>query len=154
MTALGAAGLLPFVFSAGAMWFTPSAVALEVAQSVVIFVSVYGAVIAAYLAGANAGARLAPHREQAGWFTPGQLLLLIAFFAALPIKAIFSIPLVAELRLAIIAFVLIMLCVLDLRAIRKNTLPQWYGTLRLGLTMIASTCLLLVSLRIILWGSP
>ena len=148
MTALGLLGLIPFVGGAAAVWGAQQPHADTIANGVTI----YAAVIVAYLAGANAGGYLSPNQNREASLAAGQTLLLVAAFAALALPGFFTTSFGFAVRSLLAALMLGGVLALDLTAIRRGVLPAWYRKLRLALTGIAATMMILISVRYALWG--
>ncbi|MEM9603714.1 MAG: DUF3429 domain-containing protein [Pseudomonadota bacterium] len=125
---LGVAGLLPFVASAGALWWFDGAL-WQVAQTALL---VYGAVILSFLGGVRWGVAL---RTADGDWIPWLLSVapsVWAWFAVLLGGA-------AGLLLLVIGFVAQWRY--DLRAVASEALPAWFGPLRSLLTAGATASL-------------
>ncbi len=151
MTQLGLWGLTPFVVSAVALWLSPWLLPQYIALDFHQLALVYGGAIVAYLAGAGAGATLAPAAQKYESFLPGQLITLVAFVAILP-SGVFFIAIDAVWRHLIILLLLFYLLMRDLRAASAGVLPKWYGRLRIRLTLWASLSIILIASRLLLWG--
>jgi len=151
MTKLGALGLTPFVVSAVSLWLSPWLLPQHIALDFHQFALVYGGIIVAYMAGAGAGANLAPSSKPFGNFLYGQIVTIIAFFTILP-SGVFIFILDAAWRHLIILTLLVYLLMRDLAAVSANALPRWYGALRVRLTFLAGVSILLIALRLALWG--
>lgn len=152
ITTLGFSGLAPIVAGVVTMWLSPIIVPTWVALNIHTIVLTYAGIIAAYMAGMGGGAILTDtttNTKEPFW--PGMVAALLAWIAIIPNGfLIFTIP--AAWRYGIIIFVLIYLLLRDLRAVANKQLPEWYGRLRIRLTIWASTTLLLIALRLALMG--
>lgn len=146
MTRLGLFGLAPFVFGAAVMWTSPLIVPQWAALNIHTLVLSYGGIVAAYLAGAGAGAALKSHAPAP--MLPGAVAALAAWFAIWPGGFLyFSVPAVQRYLILIAVFVWLMLR--DLRA--TSDLPSWYGALRLRLTFWTCISLILIMARLLSW---
>ena len=150
MTHLGLLGLTPFAIGAVAVWIAPYLIPRWAAMNVYQVVLIYGGVIAAYMAGAGAGALLISAKPAAERFLPGMIATLVAWVAIWP--PVFFISMDAFWRCALLVGVLIYLLLRDLRATDADGMPNWYGALRIRLTLWASLFLSLIAVRMLLWG--
>ncbi len=147
MTRLGFFGLAPFVFGAAILWLSPFLIPQWAALNAHTLILAYGGIIAAYMAGAGAGAGLKSLAAQP--LLPGMIAALIAWFAIWPSGLLyFSVP--AVWRYLLLILVLLWLLLRDLRA--AADFPSWYGPLRIRLTMWASLSLALIAARLASWG--
>ncbi len=147
MTRLGLLGLAPFAFGAAAMWTSPLIVPQWAALNIHTLVLSYGGIIAAYLAGAGAGAGLRSHAPAS--VLPGMIATLAAWFAIWPAGFLtISVPSVQRYLILITVFVWILMR--DLRA--ASDFPSWYGALRARLTFWACISLILIMARLLSWG--
>lgn len=147
MTRLGLLGLAPFAFGAAAMWTSPLIVPQWAALNIHTLVLSYGGIIAAYLAGAGAGAGLRSHAPAS--VLPGMIATLAAWFAIWPAGFLtISVPSVQRYLILITVFVWILMR--DLRA--ASDFPSWYGALRARLTLWACISLILIMARLLSWG--
>lgn len=146
MTRLGLLGLAPFVFGAAVMWTSPLIAPQWAALNIHTLVLSYGGIIAAFLAGAGAGAGL--KSRSAASLTGAMIAALAAWFAIWPGGfLVFSVPAVQRYMILIAVFVWILLR--DLR--RAGDFPSWYGALRTRLTFWACISLILIMARLISW---
>lgn len=146
MTRLGLFGLAPFIFGAAVMWTSPLILPQWIALNIHTLVLSYGGIIAAYLAGAGAGAGLKSHAPAS--LLPGMIATLAAWFAIWPAGLLtFSVPAVQRYMILIAVFVWILMR--DLRA--TSDFPSWYGALRTRLTFWACISLILIMARLISW---
>lgn len=123
--ALGAAGVLPFVGAAGAMFASD-----PVVSGVGLYVlSVYAAVVLAFVGAVHFGVAIARDHPQAHW----QLAL-----SALPALLAWLALVTLSPARALIAFGFLFLAMLlaDGFALRLDLLPRWYTRLRIPLTVI------------------
>ncbi len=151
MVRLGLLGLTPFVLAAVALWLSPWLIPMYIALDFHQIALLYGAIIVAYLAGAGAGAFLAPQSGVRESFLPGQLITLVAFVAALP-NGVFFLSLGGAWRQLIILVLLIYLLMRDFAAASIGALPKWYVNLRVRLTFWAGLAIVLIMSRLVLWG--
>lgn len=151
MVRLGLLGLLPFVVAAVVVWLSPWLVPLYVALDFHQFALIYGAAIVCYLAGAGAGAFLAPQAQVRESFIPGQLIVLVAVIAALP-NGVFYYSLGGALRHFVILVLLIYLLMRDIAGASIGALPKWYANLRIRLTFWAGLAIMLIISRLVLLG--
>ncbi|MEM8936003.1 MAG: DUF3429 domain-containing protein [Pseudomonadota bacterium] len=151
MTTLGFLGLIPFWAGALALWASPMIVPVFVALDFHRIALAYGALIVAYLAGVGSGGGLSPDKSQYRSFLPGQLIVLGAF-AVLILGGVFQFALGDAWRHVVIIVLLVYLLLRDLAAVTEGRLPAWYGKLRVRLTFWASAALILIALRLFLWG--
>ncbi|MEO1252741.1 MAG: DUF3429 domain-containing protein [Pseudomonadota bacterium] len=150
MTALGLAGLIPFAASAFVVWI-PATLLAPFTSAAPVFALAYAAVIAAYLTGAGAGAILAQPSGPRRWFAPGQILLLIVFFAALPDGVLYDLAHSIRFPIVIAAFLAIL--AMDLGSAREQRFPPWYGKLRIALTAGVVASLAAVLAHPSVWGA-
>ena len=75
---------------------------------------------------------------------------LVAWIAIWP--RVFAFDLDAAWRCILLIGVLAYLLFRDLRAVSENGLPDWYGPLRIRLTIAACSFLGLIAIRLALWG--
>lgn len=151
MTRLGFYGLIPFYAAAAVLWLSPALIPQHVALDFHQIALVYGAVIVAYLAGAGAGATLTPAQRLRESFIPGQVITLAAFAAIIPSGVLFF-SLQPAWRHAAIAVLLVYLLMRDLNGAAAGLYPNWYGALRIRLTLFACAALLFIIARLALWG--
>ncbi|MEK7266788.1 MAG: DUF3429 family protein [Pseudomonadota bacterium] len=146
MTRLGFFGLAPFVFGAAVMWTSPLIVPQWAALNIHTLVLSYGGIVAAYMAGAGAGAGLKSHSPAS--LQGGVIATLAAWFAIWPGGFLtFSVPSVQRYLILIAVYVWILLR--DLRA--GGDFPSWYGALRTRLTFWACISLILIMARLLSW---
>ncbi len=143
MTILGLLGLIPFFACAGVVAFAPPILPAAITSYAPATALIYGAVIAAYLAGAHAGAMFTAPASENRRFLLGQVLLLVAFFAALAPGAADEAAM--AIRHIVVAGVLLALWAQDRAAVGGGALPAWYGRLRTMLTAGAVGSLLVIS---------
>ncbi len=151
MTRLGFYGLTPFVAAAVILWLSPFIVPLHVALDFHQFALTYGGVIAAYLAGAGAGAMLSPKVSKTRGLLPSMLAALVAVLMIMP-SGTFFLSFGAAWKHFIILLVLIYVLLRDLTAVEGGLLPNWYGALRSRLTFWASISIALIASRLTLLG--
>jgi hypothetical protein len=151
MTALGLLGLIPFFACAAVVVLSPPQLPATAVSFAPAAALIYGAVIAAYLAGVRAGAVLSASQSTRGRFVLGQALLLIAFFAALAPAP--SGDDATPMRHVVIAGVLLALWAQDKHFVSSGAVPSWYGRLRTMLTAGAVSALLLISATLFLRGA-
>lgn len=151
LTRLGLYGLLPFAVSAAALWLSPYLLPQYIAIDFHQLALVYGGVVAAYLAGAGAGAMLALKPKTGESFLPGLIAALVAVIAILP-SGVFFLSIGAAWRQAVILLLFVYLLMRDLSAVSAGLLPRWYGALRMRLTFWAGLFILLIISRLLLWG--
>lgn len=145
MTKLGMLGLAPFVFGAAVMWISPLIIPQWAALNIHSLVLSYGGIIAAYLAGAGAGAGL-KNRSPVS-ILPGMLATLAAWFAIWPTGFLtFSVPSVQRYLILIAVFIWILM-----RDLRAPDFPSWYGALRTRLTFWACISLIMIMARLLSW---
>ncbi len=141
LTILGYAGLTPFAAAAVGAWALPNPHAGEAAGVGLV----YGAVIAAYMAGMGAGALIVadPSTNDLGRprepLLAGMVAALVAWLAAAP--SIFGVDPAPTARAVTLILVFAWLLLRDLRAVSGGGLPAWYGPLRIRLTAGACAAL-------------
>lgn len=146
MTRLGFYGVAPFVFSAALMWLSSLVIPQWIALNIHTLILAYGGIIAAYLAGAGAGAGLRGHAPAP--LLPGMIAALAAWFAIWPSGFLtFSVP--AAWRYLILIVVFVWLAMRDLRS--AHDFPSWYGPLRVRLTFWTCVSLVLIMARLLVW---
>jgi len=151
MTRLGLLGLAPFIAGALAVWLSPWLLPAHVALDFHQMTLAYGGIIVAYMAGMGAGAMLAPSQGGQRSFLPGMLAAIAAFVFILP-PGTFFFSIGAAWRHLVIVLLLIYLLLRDLSAVRMGEFPGWYAALRIRLTFWACAALLLIVVRLFLWG--
>ena len=151
LTRLGFAGLVPLVAGAVLVWLLPAITPQWVAMAVNKIVLAYAGVIAAYMAGAGAGAILASPNQTREPLLPGMIAALIAWIAILP-DGFFFLYLPFFWRYALLILVFAYLLLRDLRAVETGQLPSWYGNLRVRLTLWACLSMALIATRMAFWG--
>ena len=133
---LGYAGLLPFLALSIGLWVIPQQYTHEVTQALLA----YGAVILSFMGAIHWGAAIdlvnKKQQKQLAWSV---LPSLVAWLALL-------VPVIYGYFLLIIAFA--MLCVLDSIASKQKIMPPWYPQLRIPLTTVVITCLVIALLAI------
>ena len=144
MTQLGYLGLLPFVIAAVSAWLAPWILPQWLIHNIVDVAVVYGGVIAAYMAGAGAGAMLGAGRPRES-FLPGMIAALVAWIAIWPPMT--GLELSVEWRCFLLIGVLVYLLLRDLRAVDAVGLPRWYGSLRIRLSFWACLSLAMIGAR-------
>lgn len=128
---LGVAGLIPFLALTLAGAFGTQAWQLDFGRGLVT----YGAVIASFLGGITWGTALRHNNSRL------YLLSIVPFLAAW-----FALLLPTELGLFLLAATLLIALVNDLAMHRAGLLPDWFLSLRKGLTAIVVTSLVLAGL--------
>jgi hypothetical protein len=127
---LGYAGLLPFIICVALIWFAPTELG-AIAAGALLY---YSAVILSFLGGILWGAAISSQQRRFGllWFSI--VPPLIAWITLL-------VPMGIAIWLLCAAFLLQGLW--DRRCVQLAIFPQWYGRLRLSLTMLVVVLLLL-----------
>ncbi len=151
LTRLGLISLIPFAVAAAGVWLSPWALPQRYALDLHVITLAYAGVVAVYIAGVDAGARLAPKLGARKGFASGMAAALAVWIALLQ-GGVFYLSIGAVWRYLIILGVLIFLLRRDLAAIRDGLLPKWYGALRMRLTFWMSIGLVLIMSRLLLWG--
>lgn len=151
ITRLGAIGLAPFAVGAVGLWLSPWLLSQTLALDLHQITLAYAAVVAVYLAGIGAGAKLAPRLDASSGFMSG-VVAALAVWAAIWQGGVFYFSFGAVWRYLIILCVLIYLLFRDRAAVQAGLLPKWYGELRTRLTFWASMSLVLIMSRLLLWG--
>ena len=129
---LGLAGLIPFVSAAlASLWLEP---AWQEKSSFAL--GAYGAVILSFLGGVKWGVLLHNKTELQRWM-PLVLSVLPSIVAWL------ALLLTPKPMLIILALALVAQYFLDTKSVQQNSLPAWYGRLRLVLTAGAVGSLLI-----------
>jgi hypothetical protein len=150
MTRLGLYGLVPFFFGALTVWLSPIIVPQWAALNIHSLTLAYGGIIAAWLAGAGAGAGLMSVKAATPSPVPGIIAALVAWFVVWPGGFLtFSAPAVWRYLVLIVLFAYLLMR--DLRAVATGDLPSWYGPLRMRLTLWACVSLALIMSRLIMW---
>ncbi|MFQ5564057.1 MAG: DUF3429 domain-containing protein [Parvularculaceae bacterium] len=151
ITRLGFIGLIPFAVGAAGLWLSPWILPQTLALDLHVITLAYAGVIAVYLAGIGAGAKLAPRLEARGEFISGAVAVL-AVWTAIWQGGVFYFSIGAVWRYLIILLVLVYLLMRDRAAVRAGLLPLWYGELRTRLTFWAGMSMVLIMSRLMLWG--
>ncbi len=146
MTRLGLLGLAPFFAGAIIVWLSPVIVPQWVALNIHTLVLSYAGIIAAYLAGAGAGASLKSHAPVS--ILPGMIAVLFAWIAIWP-GGFLTFSLGAVQRYLILIIVYVWVLYRDLSA--SGDFPSWYGALRTRLTFWAAISLLMILARMLSW---
>lgn len=144
---LGAGGLIPFVSGAAAL------VAAQVAKSPLLpppdyftdAIIAYGATILSFLGGVRWGAAMKADEGTPSPRAPDAVNGLMREFtlSVLPPLIAWGALLVApSAGLGVLAIALVAVGLLDRFAVCDGRLPRWYGRLRLGLTVVAVSCLM------------
>ena len=128
---LGYAGLLPFLLTAGLMWFATDIGTAATAHRMLM---AYGAVILSFLGGVRWGVCIGPlagpdRNRELGLSVLPSIVAWVAFLPG-PILA-----------LGILITGFIVQCLWDVMSVEQGRLPRWYGTLRLQLTAVVVICL-------------
>lgn len=139
--ALGAGGLIPFVVLAvtarfgGAMGL--DRLVMGMAESMLLY---YAAAILSFMGGAQWG--LAMARPEASWRAYG--ISVLPSLVAVAILVLTTLG-IANIAAACIAFAVgfVGLLAYDLATIRRGEAPLWYRPLRIALTAVVATALLL-----------
>lgn len=125
---LGWSGVLPFVGLTGALAF-----GLSDPNQVTGALRLYGGIILSFMGGVHWGIATLRSEGQASPYAVSVLPALWAFamgFTSVPIA------------LLGLAAGFVTLAAYDLRCIRRGDLPEWYGRLRLWLTLTVGLCLI------------
>lgn len=145
--ALGWAGLLPFAGLAALVWMAPLAWQALAAQALLA----YGATILSFLGGLPWGIALAECRRVESVRTPASMSSGTAWLFGLGVVPQLwgwgALLLGGRAGLVAVALGLLGMLLIDRRLIAEARVPGWYGALRLPLTLVAATTLLLGSLR-------
>ena len=151
LTQLGFYGLIPFIATVAVLWLSPLLIPQYVATDFHYFTLAYAGIVVAYLSGIGAGSVLTPGASYHRSFVPGILVVLAAVIASLP-PGTFFFSIGGVWRHLIILLLLIYLLLRDLNNVRAGLLPAWYGELRTRLTLWASASIVLIMVRLYLWG--
>lgn len=150
MTRLGLWGLAPFAVAAVAAWLSPIIIPQWIALNLHSLALAYGGIIAAWLAGAGAGAGLRGGGP-GGPYLPGMIAALIAWFAIWP-SGFLTLTIPPVWRYLVLIVVFAWLLMRDLRAVEAGHFPAWYGPLRTRLTFWACVFLIIIMSRLITWA--
>ncbi|MEM9262740.1 MAG: DUF3429 domain-containing protein [Pseudomonadota bacterium] len=142
LSLLGYSGLIPF-FVGALMTFVDKGPNAFLGASIVI---AYGTVIVSYMAGMGAGALIVKDKPAGRPLLPGMICTLIVWIATLGFLLNGKMIVGATAMLAMIATFAYLLFI-DLIAVEKGGLPDWYGPLRIRLTIGACSALALASFR-------
>ena len=129
---LGIAGLIPFVGTALSILIAPDFLGLGAGLLHMILVT-YAALIASFLGGVRWGNAMAAIEHQRREFIIAVMPSLVAWLAL-------ATPRPYDVMMLIGVF--LALGVSDLGLVIKGGAPRWYGTLRVGLTVVAVASLL------------
>ena len=125
---LGLAGLIPFISGGIGVWLSALG---DIRFALPLIVLAYGCLIAGFLGGVRWGAAMQNNEAD---HLPRQLI--IAIMPTLMALVAFMLPLPQAFTLLIVLFVA--QSVLDLTAVQQTRLVDWYGPLRILLTIIAA----------------
>ena len=151
MTRLGLYGVIPFIAAAVALWISPVLLPQYVALDFHQLALIYGGVVVVYLSGIEAGALLTIQTKHTRSFLPGMMVTLAAFLVMLP-SGTFFFAFGAAWRHAFILVLLIYLLLRDLRSVKAGLAPVWYGNLRTRVTLWMSLSIMLIIMRLFVWG--
>ncbi len=145
--ALGAAGLLPFIFGAVAIIVAPSldSASLPDATYFARVLMAYGAVILSFLGGVRWGAAILVERdgEAPRSVEDANALTAELVIAILPsLIAWGSLLMPPPLGLALLAISFVVMGIIDQIASGAGRLPRWYGRLRIWLSIGATTSIM------------
>lgn len=149
VTRLGLWGLAPFAVAAVAVWLSPIIIPQWIALNLHSLALAYGGVIAAWLAGAGAGAAL--RGGGAGPYLPGMIAALVAWFVIWP-SGFLTLSVPAVWRYLILIVLFSWLLMRDLAAVAAGQYPEWYGRLRTRLTFWACVFMIIIMSRLITWA--
>jgi len=134
---LGYAGLVPFVTLATLLWFLPAQGQVAVHGALLI----YAAIILSFMGAVHWGLAMSNPAVHTGWqFGASVVPPLLAWFAALASNMVNTIVL-------IIAFAA--LCLFDGYMARIGNAPRWYPRLRVPLTVVVVSSLILAQLALL-----
>ncbi len=151
MTRLGLYGVIPFIAAAVALWISPVLLPQYIALDFHQLALIYGGVVVVYLSGIEAGALLTIQTKHTRSFLPGMMVTLAAFLVMLP-SGTFFFSIGAAWRHLFILALLIYLLLRDLRSVKAGLTPIWYGNLRTRVTLWMSLSIMLIIIRLFVWG--
>ncbi len=139
---LGLAGLIPFIVLTLALWIVDDLPRFSLVSALLA----YGAVILSFLGGVKWGQAIATENDP----STGSLwrALSLAVCPSLLGWVALLLPQASAILLLLTGFILQYL--LDRHWVKTNTLPLWYGKLRLILTSVVTLCLTLSMVCVLL----
>lgn len=142
LSRLGYYGLLPLLIATLVIWAAPWGAPFSLAFDAHQLALAYAGIVAAFLAGIGTGVSLS---GRAGAPTlGGGIMAAIALWAAIGQAGVLKFAPGVAWRYALVIAVYLYLLARDIVATRAGALPQWYGALRLRLTVFV--CLMLAAI--------
>lgn len=129
--ALGWAGVIPFLLAAFLVWFP----LLDLRESAVRILCLYGGIIFSFLGGVHWGLELR-QREKSASLISGYIISVIPSLVAF--AAVFMPPF---LGLMILSVGFVGMVIYDYRMLIRKNAPDWYVNLRIQLTTVVFICL-------------
>ena len=134
---LGYSGLIPFVILATALWFLPGPEQPRAHDALLS----YAAIILAFMGAVHWGLAMNGASRATGWqFGASVVPPLLAWFA------VFTPP---AINTALLVTAFAGLCMFDGYMARKGSVPSWYPGLRVPLTTVVVTSLIVAQLAMI-----
>ncbi len=136
---LGIGGLIPFIIGAAALWWAPGAWRADALRLLLL----YSAVILSFVGAVHWGRALSQRdqSDSALW-----LPMSLSVVPALVAWGSFVLPPTQTIAVMLAAF--IGQYFFDASLVRRDRLPAWYRSLRGGLTIVVSTCLIAAALAL------
>ena len=156
-TWLAYAGLIPFFATAFLMWLSPSVVSAAVVSVIVPWSMYYAAIILSFMGGVRWGLAMLDKKDVSDYTTIGQLTnsvipALVAWMALIPGSLLpFGGPSIL-MRFILIFAAFIYLMEVDVRSARDGFAPRWYGPMRRKVTFFLAMAMILIMIRMFLWG--
>ena len=147
---LGYAGLLPFAFGAIIAWMPGVPISLR--TSCLEWTLLYAAIILSFMGGARWGVAMMADGRRSGAPFSGFLAAVtpaLAAWAMVVPEALLPFASPASVRFAVLIAAFAGLLAEDLRAVRAGEAPDWYGRLRVRLTLGVVVALALVIVRLV-----
>lgn len=151
-------GLLPFFATMMVLWLSPSAFSYTTAGNMTWWGLFYGAIILSFLGGIRWGiAMLSPGVKVSEFISLDRLTMsivpaLIAWLLVVPATLSQMVPSALAIRYGILLIAFLFLLDSDMRASREGAAPDWYGGMRLKITLFLAAMLILIILRLVQLG--
>lgn len=156
-TLLGYIGLAPFLFAALVLWTCPARIGYTAASAVMLWTMYYAAIVLSFLGGIRWGLALLNDKKISEYVTLSQLSWSVlpalgAWLVVIPDGAIPGISPNYLTRYFFILIAFITLMYTDLQATRDGFAPEWYGPMRLKLTFFTGLAIMLIMIKLFLFG--